>query len=116
VAHIGEEVHMSSTSYFANNTNVEYAWEIQDDNNKKIGKGITGNKLNYTFSTIGKYIVTLTARSPNGGIDTDSRIINIESREPVINLEAPQAVSTEKPNIFVFNAQKSYDPDTKSKK
>jgi Type IV secretion system pilin/REJ domain len=116
IAHVWEEVHISSISYFTNNANIEYSWQIQDDNNKKLIKSSAGNKINYTFPSIGKYIVTLTARSPNNWIDTDSRVITIESREPIINLESPKSINTEKPNVIVFNAEKSYDPDTKSKK
>ena len=71
--------------------------------------------MNFTFPSVGKYIVSLTARSPNGNIDSDSRVITVESRNPTVNLESPKSVSTEKPNTFVFDARKSYDPDTMSK-
>lgn len=35
---IGEDISMSATSYFADTKNVEYSWQIQDDNGKKIVK------------------------------------------------------------------------------
>lgn len=38
----------------------------------------------------------------------------VESREPIVNLETPTPLSKERPNTIVFNASKSYDPDTKS--
>ena len=71
--------------------------------------------MNFKFPSVGKYIVSLTARSPNGNIDSDSRVITVESRNPTVNLESPKSVSTEKPNTFVFDARKSYDTDTISK-
>lgn len=113
---IGDDMYFSSISYFTNSTNVEYSWQIQDDNNKKILSNLPGSTLKYKFDRIGSYIVTLTARSPNGEIDTDSRQITIESRVPVVNLEAPKPESTESPNILVFDASKSYDPDIMGRK
>jgi PKD repeat protein/type IV secretory pathway VirB2 component (pilin) len=113
---IGDALHFSAVSYFTSANNVEYSWQIQDDNNQKVLKSAAGNTLNHTFDTIGTYIITLNARSPNGTIDSDSRKIVIESREPVVNLENPISISTEKPNTFVFDASKSYDPDTMSNK
>lgn len=114
--HVGDEMHMSALSYFSNTNNVEYSWQIQNDSNRKILKSAAGNTLNYKFDTIGQYIVTLNARSPNGNIDTDSHTITIESREPIVDLENPVAISSEKPNTFIFDASKSYDPDTMSTK
>ena len=106
----------SAISYFTNTTNVEYSWQIQDDNNKKIVSSLPGSSLKYKFDKIGNYIITLTARSPNGDIDTDSRQITIESRAPMENLESPKPANTETPNILVFDASKSYDPDTMGRK
>jgi PKD repeat protein/type IV secretory pathway VirB2 component (pilin) len=116
VWHVGEEMNFQAFSYFTTQSNVEYAWQIQDDNNKKVFKSWVWPTLTYKFPTIGSYIVTLTSRSPNGNIDTDSRIITIESREPVINLAMPISQSNEKPNVILFDASKSYDPDTMSRK
>jgi PKD repeat protein len=108
-------MHFSALSYFTNTNNIEYSWQIQDENNKKVLKSSAGNALNYKFSSVGKYIVSLTARSPNGNIDSDSRVISIESRDPIVDLETPKPLNTEKPNTFVFDARKSYDPDTMAK-
>ncbi|MFZ2256169.1 MAG: PKD domain-containing protein [Patescibacteria group bacterium] len=109
-------MYFSSISYFTNANNVEYSWQIQDDNNKKIVNNLPGSTLKYRFDTIGTYIVTLTARSPNGEVDTDSRQITIESRSPVVNLDNPKPLSTESPNVLEFDASKSYDPDTMGRK
>lgn len=116
VGYVWDEIHFSAVSYFTNAANVEYSWQIQDESNKKILKSSAGNTLNYKFQSIGKYIVSLTTRNPNGGIDTDSRVITIESREPVANLDMPKSVNSEKPNTIIFDASKSYDPDTMSRK
>lgn len=70
----------------------------------------------HNFQTVGSYIITLTAKSPNGGIDTDSKIIKIESREPIINIDNILPLSNEKPNTIVFDGTKSYDPDSNSRK
>ena len=109
-------MHMSALSYFTSTNNVEYSWQIQDDNNQKVLKSAAGNTLDYKFDTIGQYIVTLNARSPNGNIDSDSHTITIESREPIVNLETPVSINSERPNTFVFDSSKSYDPDTMSTK
>lgn len=109
---IGEDMYFSSLSYFTNSTNVEYSWQIQDDNNKKIINNLGGSSLRHKFDKVGSYIVTLTARSPNGEIDTDSRQVTIESRPPTVNLASPVAASSESPNVLTFDASKSYDPDT----
>lgn len=115
ISHVGEVVHVSALSYFTSSSNnTEYSWQIQNDDNQKVLKSAAGKTLDYTFDTIGKYIITLTARSANGTIDSDSRTITIESKKPIANLDTPSPISKEKPNTFLFNATKSYDPDSKS--
>lgn len=116
IGHIGELMTFSALSYFTNQTNVEYSWSIQNEDNKKILKSEIGQNMNYTFDTIGSYIVTLTSRNANGNVDTDSRVITIESQAPVVNLSDPAPLSSERPNTIVFDASKSYDPDTMSRK
>ena len=107
---------MSATSYFADTKNIEYSWQIQDENGKKIVKVGEGINFKHKFETVGSYIVSLTAKSPNGSIDTDSKVITIESRQPVVTIDSPRPISNEKPNTIVFDASKSYDPDTSSRK
>jgi PKD repeat protein len=113
---IGEDISMSATSYFADTRNVEYSWQIQDENGNKIVKIGEGISFKHKFETVGSYIVSLTAKSPNGSIDTDSKVITIESRQPVVTIDTPHPVNSEKPNTIVFDASKSYDPDTSSRK
>ncbi len=116
IGKIGEDISMSATSYFADTKNVEYSWQVQDENGKKIVKVGEGTNFRYKFDTVGSYIVSLTAKSPNGTIDTDSRVITIESRDPVVTIDTPRSMSSEKPNMIIFDASKSYDPDTSSRK
>lgn len=116
-AFIGEEISMSAKSYLANMTNVEYNWEVQDiDSGKKTVATKKWSTFNYKFTKVWQYIVSLTTRSPNGNVDTDSHIITIESRAPIINLDPPRPISTEKPNTLIFDASRSYDPDTNNAK
>ena len=60
--------------------------------------------------------MTLISKSPNGSEDRDSKTITIDSHEPLINLENPTPLSSEKPNIFIFDASRSLDPDSNSSK
>jgi PKD repeat protein len=115
--YIGEELSMSAKSYLSNVTNVEYTWEIQDvESGKKTLASKKWSALSYKFMNVWQYLITLTTRSPNGNVDTDSRIIIIESRSPVINLDTPRFVTSERPNTLIFDASKSYDPDTNNAK
>lgn len=116
VGNVWKEMFFSSLSYFTNTANVEYSWQIQDDNNKKIINNLPGNSLKHTFDKVWTYIITLNARSPNGDIDTDSKQITIESQAPVANIENPVPLSSESPNILVFDGSKSFDSDTMSRK
>lgn len=115
-AHVGESISFRAESYLGDTRNVEYRWMIQDMNGNKNIKTTNGQNFAHTFSEHGEYIVTLKTKSPNGNEDSDSKIIKIESRDPIANLDNPKVISTEKPNTFVFDASKSYDPDTNQRK
>lgn len=117
VGYIGEEISMTAKSYLANTSNVEYSWKVQD--NDIVDKPIVtqiGSLFTYKPKKVGQYLVTLTSRSPNGNTDSDTRFITIESRPPIINLDSPKPLNSEKPNTMVFDASRTYDPDTKSAK
>ena len=114
--YIGETIGFSAKSYFGNNSTVEYTWTVQD---RESGKTITtkpGSSLSQVFTKIGEYIVTLEARSANGTTDQDSKTITVESREPIVNMESPRMMSSERPNTLIFDGSRSFDPDTKSAK
>lgn len=108
---------MSARSYLANTANIDYSWQVQDaGGGEKPVASQEGSTFSYKFQKVGQYIISLTARSPNGMIDKDSRIITIESREPIVNFDSPRALSTEKPNTIIFDASRSFDPDSSSAK
>lgn len=117
-AHAGETLSFSAETFFGNVKNVEYIWTVQ---NNETGKRDTqsaeknGSGFSYTFKEIGSYTITLTAKSPNGDIDTDSKTITVESRDPIATLDAPKQLNAEKPNTFIFDASRSYDPDTNTR-
>lgn len=116
--HAGEALSFSAETFFGNVRNVEYIWRVQDNNTGKretqSSNGST-SAFNYTFEKIGSYTVTLTAKSPNGSIDEDSKTITVESRDPIATLDAPKQFNQEKPNTFIFDASRSYDPDTNTR-
>ncbi|MBP9779181.1 PKD domain-containing protein [Candidatus Gracilibacteria bacterium] len=113
---IGEEMNFKSFSYFTQQNNIDYSWRIINTDNQIQVKSANGPSLSHKFTEVGEYTVSLTSRSPNGSIDADSETIIIESREPIVNLAIPKPEGVNKPNIIVFDASKSYDPDTMSRK
>lgn len=113
--HVGESVSFTAETHLGDLRNVEYLWTIQDENGKKNTRSSNGMTLSHTFTEIGSYVVTLTAKSPNGGIDTDSKLISVESRDPVAALDNPTIKNPEHPNVFTFDASRSYDPDTNTR-
>ncbi len=114
--YVGEDFGMRALTYFSNTKNTEYIWTIQStewSSQKPIYTQV-GQSINYKFSKVWDYIVTLVSKSPNGNEDRDSKTITIESHEPIVNLDTPKVLSTERPNILHFDASKSFDPDTKT--
>lgn len=114
-ANVGEVVSFTAETQLGDLRNVEYLWTVQDENGRRDTKSGNGLTFSHTFTQIGSYIVTLTAKSPNGGIDTDSKTIIVESRAPIATLDAPQMLSSERPNTFIFDASRSYDADTNTR-
>lgn len=114
-AHVGESLTFSAESHYGESKNTTYTWEVQDDAGNRTIKSANGTTLTHEFDATGTYLVTLRARSANGTIDADSKRISIEAREPIVALDQPKIVSSELPNTFVFDAGKSYDPDTNSR-
>lgn len=109
---------MKAVSYFGNSNNTQYTWTVQSATATESRSMATqaGQAFSYKFPKVGEYIVTLTTRNPNGSEDRDSKTITIESHEPTVNLDEPRPISTEKPNTMLFDASRSFDPDTASAK
>lgn len=116
VIHVGESITFGSEIYYGESKNIMYTWDIQDEDRNRELKSANGTTITHTFDTTGTYLVTLQAKSPNNSIDTDSRIIRVESRPPVVALDPPKSLNQAFPNTFVFSAEKSYNPDTNSRK
>lgn len=120
VAYIGEDVSMTAKSYLANTSgNIEYSWTVQPADGGSVSqKNIiiskTGINFSHKFSEVGDYLVTLVTRNPNGKEDTDTKLISIESRAPIVNLDIPRVFSKERPNTYIFDASRSIDADTKT--
>lgn len=52
IAHIGEDVNMSAISYFSDTKNIEYSWQIQNQNGQKMIKSGDGMSFRYKFDTV----------------------------------------------------------------
>lgn len=115
-AYVWEDITMSAVSNIGDDRNVAYTWQVQDEDSKKSIKGGEGNTFTYRFDKVGNYIVSLTAKNANGKSDSDSKIITIESHEPIVSIDSIKAISPEKPNTILFDASRSIDPDTNSNK
>ena len=116
--YVGDEFQMRATTYFSSTRNVEYTWIVQSadwTDTKSLTTQVWQN-FSFKFPKVGDYLITLISKSPNGSEDRDSKVISIDSHEPFINLENPIPLSGEKPNIFIFDASRSLDPDTNSAK
>lgn len=91
-------------------TDLTYSWEVIDiDKDQSIFKK-DGTYVDYTFTGKGKFNVKLTVTQPSGDVDTDAKIIYINSRSPVAEFTT-KIQKTNRPNTIVFDASKSYDPD-----
>lgn len=118
VGYVGEDFQMKAVTYFSNTKNVNYTWAVQsaDSNGMKPIYTQEWQAFNYKFPQVGDYIVTLISKNPNGSEDRDSKTITIESHEPIVNLDVPKAISSEKPNTILFDASRSLDADTNNTK
>lgn len=115
VLHVGENITFTAESHLGINKNIEYIWQIQDKDGNKTIKTSNWQTLSHNFDKVGEHIVTLTTKSPNGWIDSDSKIIRVESRNPIVSIDSPISVSENLPNTIIFDGSRSYDPDTNSK-
>ncbi len=93
-----------------NNKNLSYSWEIIDLDKDAVISRKTGTLFTYTFNEKWKYNVKMNVIEPSWESDTDTKIIYINSREPVANF-VTSIPSPNKPNRIFFDATKSYDPD-----
>ncbi|NUJ98108.1 PKD domain-containing protein [Candidatus Gracilibacteria bacterium] len=93
-----------------NDKNLSYNWEIVDIDNDEVLIKKTGSVLNQTFLKKGKYNIKLKVVEPSGDTDTDTKIININSRAPIANFTYKIPKQNE-PNTVLLDASKTYDLD-----
>lgn len=65
--------------------------------------------MEYAFGDTGRYFITLTSIKGDAR-DKDTREVNIESRPPNVQFTS-EIFSSEMPNVYVFDASNSFDPD-----
>lgn len=93
-----------------NETNVSYTWEIIDIARDTVVSQRNDRTFSYIFNDKGRYNVRLRVRKSSGETDQDTRIISIESRNPIA--EFSHAIpERNKPNRVFFDATRSFDPD-----
>ncbi|EKE26220.1 MAG: hypothetical protein ACD_4C00375G0001, partial [uncultured bacterium (gcode 4)] len=107
---VWEEFKMSSNTYFMPG-NLAYEWKIIDLWGNQEVYSSTHENIAYSFKKTGKFSIRLKSTSPSWKEDIDTKVITIESRDPVWSFQLKQN-SSETPNTFFFDATQSFDPDT----
>ncbi len=90
--------------------NLAFTWNVMDVVNDKIIVQHTGNTFNHSFTEKGRYNIQLRVKDAAGNEDIDSKIIHINSREPVAEFSY-SIPNRSKPNRVLLDATKSYDLD-----
>lgn len=88
---------------------VTYSWEIRKFGVEQPILTASGPRIEYIFREVGRYSIGLTSVKGDSR-DKETMEINIESRPPVVRFSADQ-ISTETPNIYLFDGTSTYDPD-----
>ena len=99
-----------STKSSVKQETLSFEWNIIDIDNDKILKQTTWNTFTYTFSTKWRFNVQLKVKDMSWEQDTDSEVININSRAPIAEF-AYSAPNKSKPNTILLDWTRSYDPD-----
>lgn len=106
-----EEFHFSAASNFSSSIESSYEWKIYDTNNETVLYTSNHKSIAYKFTSRGDHMVRLRSIAPNGSEDIDTVIIAIEQRDPVAFFDTKIA-SSELPNTILFDATRSYNPDS----
>ncbi len=107
---VWDDFKLSTFSVF-NTTKLDYEWKIVDLSNDQVVFSSALENISFKFRKTGKFSVRLKSRSASWREDTDTRVITIETRDPVGSFETRQT-SSETPNYYLFDGTLSYDPDT----
>ncbi|MCH8518722.1 PKD domain-containing protein [Candidatus Gracilibacteria bacterium] len=107
--HIGDRFTFQA-KMSGNDRNVSYTWEIIDIERDSVIFQRNEQNFSYIFNDKGRYNVRLRVRKSSGETDQDTRIIAIESRNPIAeyNYNIPER---NRPNRVFFDATRSFDPD-----
>lgn len=92
-------------------TPLTYEWNILEADGGKVLYVSKVATANYKFPRMGRYVVRLKTMTPNGKQDVDTLNVNINSKDPVALFET-RTTGQESPNTLLFDATKSYDPDS----
>lgn len=90
-------------------TDVQYLWEVKKEGIDTILNTVSGTRMEYVFGDTGRYFVSLTSVKWDAR-DKDTMEIIIESRPPSVEFTSSM-VSTETPNMYLFDGTNSFDPD-----
>jgi hypothetical protein len=96
-----------------NEKNLNYAWKVIDIDNDKTLLEKSWNLITYNFNQKWKFNILLKVSdlsSWNKDYDIDSKVIYINSREPVAEFSSSNTDKS-RPNRYLLDATKSYDPD-----
>ncbi|MDD4151215.1 MAG: PKD domain-containing protein, partial [Candidatus Gracilibacteria bacterium] len=105
----GDKITFTSNSTITQK-NVTYSWKVIDIVKDKVVYDKEGTSFTYTFNNKGKFNVQLRTIDAAGDEDIDSKIIYINSRAPVVDVQVSTPFKN-KPNYVLLDGSKTYDPD-----
>lgn len=88
---------------------VEYLWQIDDQDGKRVIESAE-KRLEYVFLKPGKYTINLTIRDSYNDKDTTSKTLIVQSRKPTAVFDW-KIEHTSQPNKIIFDASRSFDPE-----
>ncbi len=110
VANVGDEMRFSASTNYSD-LQLRYFWEVIDLETREVVLTSSQRTISYAFPAIGKYQIRLRTTTPLAKEDTDSVIIEIEPKDPIVGFQS-RIENSELPNVVTFDATQSYDPDT----
>jgi PKD repeat protein len=92
-------------------TPLSYEWGILEADGGKVLYTSKVATANYKFPRMGRYVIRLKTMTPSGKQDIDTLNVTINSKDPVPLFDT-RSTGQESPNTVLFDATKSYDPDS----
>lgn len=90
---------------------LSYEWDIMESDGGKVLYTSKVSTASYKFPRMGRYVVRLKTLTPSGKQDVDTLNVTINSKDPVAVFDI-RTTGQESPNTMLFDASKSYDPDS----